>query len=87
MESHPIHPAGNKEGWKDCYPTAINLRSFQDQWLPGMDRDQVLAALYAHPDQEMTLVSANDLRTHLQSLNEIHAATIALAAVTIMKID
>lgn len=57
-------------GWNDCYPTAIDLHSFQHHWLPGMEKDGVQIALFVHPDHEMTLLNASEMIHRLTPLHD-----------------
>ena len=47
-----------EESWSDSSPTAIPLREFMDNWLPDMERDGILAAVFPVFDATPTGMSA-----------------------------
>lgn len=60
-----------EESWADSYPESVPLREFMEEWLPGMERDGVLAAVFPIFDATPTgmsalAVSGNHLRDLLR---------------------
>ncbi len=71
VKSIPVwpHPEYAKlcaeESWKGNKPSSIELQEFMENWLPGMETDGVLVAVFPTPSGKSVQVSAAELKQHL----------------------
>ncbi|MBV8657380.1 MAG: DUF2750 domain-containing protein [Burkholderiales bacterium] len=52
--------------WVDSEPASIDLEGFLAEWLPSMERDGVLVAVFPTPGGRAVTMSARDLRVVLE---------------------
>jgi len=58
-----------KDSWSTCQPEMIDLESFIKRWIPGMTKDNRLAAVFPTPLQKGVVVSSALLKEAI--LNEL----------------
>lgn len=72
IKSIPVwpHPEYAKlcadEHWKGNNPSSIELQVFIEKWLPGMEKDGLLVAVFPTPSGKSVQVSPTELKKHLQ---------------------
>ncbi|SFD83724.1 Protein of unknown function [Chitinophaga sp. CF118] len=55
------------EEWKGYKPQAISLQDFLDKWLPGMEKDNRLVAVFYFPElKENIIISPQELKSAIQ---------------------
>ncbi len=65
---HPEYAHMCAEGsWEGNLATRIDLKSFMEEWLPGMERDGMFVAVFTTPEGKSVYVQPNVL---LESLEE-----------------
>ncbi|HAT41365.1 MAG TPA: DUF2750 domain-containing protein [Rheinheimera sp.] len=47
-------------------PTAIDLSTFLDKWIPGLEGDELMIAVFPHPTQDGIVLEPVDLRDALE---------------------
>ena len=68
---HPDYASAlAKDSWSDCSPEELDLESFMSKWLPGMTKDNRMAAVFPTPEDRAILVDpqrlAEDLSAELE---------------------
>lgn len=59
---HPDFAAEWATGdWRDCSPDAVDLESWLERWLPGMEADDVSVAVFPASEEETVVMDAGDL--------------------------
>ncbi|MDH5446990.1 MAG: DUF2750 domain-containing protein [Gammaproteobacteria bacterium] len=72
IKSIPVwpHPEYTKlcaeENWKGNNPSSIELQAFIEKWLPGMEKDGLLVAVFPTPSGKGVQVTPAELKQHLQ---------------------
>jgi hypothetical protein len=57
--------------WAGFKSKAISLQDFLDKWLPGMDKDNRLVAVFYLPElKENIIITANELKTDINQEQE-----------------
>lgn len=52
--------------WADCSPEPVDLRSWLDRWLPGMEADGVVLAVFPTTDEETVVIEPPEMRELLE---------------------
>ncbi|MBO1518485.1 DUF2750 domain-containing protein [Oceanisphaera pacifica] len=50
------------EDWAECQPEAISMKTWQSRWLPGMEEDELLVAVFPVTDAAGALVEPGELQ-------------------------
>lgn len=65
---HPDFAAEWATGdWGDCSPDAVDLQSWQERWLPGMEADGVAVAVFPATDEETVVMDPRELLDLIES--------------------
>lgn len=60
------------ETWKNYAPRKIGIEDFLDKWLPGMEKDGSLAAVFPTPTDKSVFIEPNRLGSLLKKEMEQH---------------
>ena len=52
--------------WEDCSPDSVDLQSWLERWLPGMEADGVTLAVFPATDEETVVVDPREMLELLQ---------------------
>lgn len=52
--------------WEDCSPDSVDLQSWLERWLPGMEADGVTLAVFPAADEETVVVDPREMLELLQ---------------------
>ncbi|MGO1245885.1 MAG: DUF2750 domain-containing protein [Oceanisphaera sp.] len=50
------------DDWAACQPEAINMQTWQSRWLPGMEEDELLVAVFPVAEAAGALVEPSELQ-------------------------
>ena len=54
------------DDWSDCAPKAIDLETWITRWLPGMQEDGTLLAVFPNGDEEGVVISPAEMAEELR---------------------
>lgn len=64
---HPDFAAEWATGdWADCSPEPVDLQSWLERWLPGMEADGVVLAVFPTTDEETVVIDPPAMRELLE---------------------
>ena len=65
---HPDFAADWATGdWADCSPEAVDIQSWRERWLPGMEADGVVLAVFPTTDEETVVIAPPEMQELLQA--------------------
>ncbi|GHA26315.1 DUF2750 domain-containing protein [Oceanisphaera arctica] len=50
------------DDWSQCKPEAISLKVWQSRWVPGMEDDELMVAVFPTPDATGVVVEPRDVQ-------------------------
>ncbi len=53
--------------WADCTPTAISLEVWVERWIPGMEKDGTLLAVFPNGEGEGVVVTPDELLASIEA--------------------
>lgn len=56
--------------WSDCSPMSIDLPAWLERWLPGLEEDGLVIAVFPGTEEEGIVVAPQDLRQALLARQE-----------------
>jgi hypothetical protein len=61
-----------KDEWNECYAELISLDKFINSWLPGMNKDKVMASIFPTFIKNSVIIEPKKLLEHLSEELELY---------------
>lgn len=58
------------DDWADCKPKAIDLITWTSRWLPGMEADGTMLAVFPNRNEEGVVISPAEMAVDLENAGE-----------------